>query len=76
MKTFVEWFRANGAKLEGASVATFPGYEMGLKAEMDIEKNSLIIAVPRSMMMTVETAARSPLGRAMSGSRQSNGLKP
>lgn len=65
VKCFTDWVRANGAKFEGASVASFPGYELGVKAEMNIIQGSLVIAVPRDMMMTVETAAKSPLGVLM-----------
>lgn len=65
VKCFTDWVRSNGAKFDGASVASFAGYELGVKAEMDLVQGSLVIAVPRDMMMTVETAAKSPLGVLM-----------
>lgn len=65
MRCFTDWVRANGAVFDGASIASFDGYELGIRAEMDMAKDSLVIAVPRNLMMTVETAARSPLGVLM-----------
>lgn len=59
---FTNWLDVNGAKFEGCGIADFPGYELGLKAEIDIAQDSLIIAVPRSLMLTVETAGSSELG--------------
>lgn len=61
IERFTDWVRSNGAKFEGCSITEFPGYELGLKADIDIKKNSLIIAIPRSLMLTVEAANKSLL---------------
>ncbi|CAB3360283.1 Hypothetical predicted protein [Cloeon dipterum] len=59
---FLEWLEENGALFEGVSVATFEGYELGLKAEKDFEVGELLMAIPRKTMLTLENARLSELG--------------
>lgn len=59
---FTDWVKCNGAIFEGACIDSFTGYELGIRAKMDIVKDSLVIAVPRNLMMTIESAMKSPLG--------------
>jgi hypothetical protein len=44
---FMKWALENGAKLNGCSIQEFEGYELGIKADVDIEQSTLVIAVPR-----------------------------
>lgn len=59
IERFTTWLRENGALFEGTSIAEFPGYDLGLKAEIDIPEASLIIAVPRKLMFTIESVKNS-----------------
>jgi histone-lysine N-methyltransferase SETD3 len=58
---FMKWALENGAKLNGCSIQEFEGYELGIKADVDIEQSTLVIAVPRKLMMSVESAKQSIL---------------
>lgn len=57
------WVRQNGGEYHGVSVDRFPGYDLGLKADEDIAENTLIVAIPRRLMMTVEAAKKTILGK-------------
>lgn len=59
---FTTWLNENGAEFKGTSIAEFPGYDLGLKADVDVQESTLIIAVPRKLMMTVEAAKKSAMG--------------
>lgn len=61
LESFSKWLKANGAIFDGSSIAEFPGYDLGLKADIDIPYASLFIAVPRKLMMTVEGAKKTML---------------
>ncbi|KAL1510056.1 hypothetical protein ABEB36_004712 [Hypothenemus hampei] len=56
--TFLKWLKEHGAELNGCSVAHFEGYDLGIKAEQDIPQSSLVIVVPRELMISVETAQK------------------
>lgn len=62
IRKFTKWVEENGAKFDGLSIEEFPGYELGIKAERDITEGSLVISVPRKLMMTLEAARKSVLG--------------
>lgn len=59
---FTDWVKSNGAIFEGSEITEFQGYDLGLKANTDISQDSLIIAIPRKLMLTVEEAKNSSLG--------------
>lgn len=61
IERFTDWVKGNGAIFEGCSITEFAGYDLGLKADIDIPKDSLIIAIPRALMLTVEAASKSAL---------------
>ncbi|KAL3266845.1 hypothetical protein HHI36_010996 [Cryptolaemus montrouzieri] len=61
LASFSDWLKREGAIFEGCSIADFPGYDLGLKADIDIPFGSLFIAVPKKVMMTIETAKESIL---------------
>ncbi|XP_015587046.1 histone-lysine N-methyltransferase setd3 [Cephus cinctus] len=54
---FIKWLRDNGANVDGASIAEFPGFELGLKAEKDFIQNQLMLEIPRKLILSVESAA-------------------
>lgn len=58
INAFTSWLKENGATFEGCSIQNFPGFELGLKANIDIQEASLVITVPRKLMMTLESAKR------------------
>ncbi|XP_044255810.1 actin-histidine N-methyltransferase [Tribolium madens] len=58
---FMKWASENGAQLNGCSIEEFEGYGLGVKANVDIAESSLVIAVPRKLMMSVENAKESIL---------------
>ncbi|XP_063915361.1 actin-histidine N-methyltransferase [Zophobas morio] len=61
INNFMKWCTENGAHLNGCSIQEFEGYELGIKAEVDIQQSSLVIAVPRKLMMSIENARESIL---------------
>ncbi|KAJ8954930.1 hypothetical protein NQ314_006992 [Rhamnusium bicolor] len=58
---FVKWVNENGAELKGCTITEFKGFELGLKVNTDIPQSSLVIAVPRKLMLSIETARKSEL---------------
>lgn len=61
LNQFTEWMTTNGAKFDGIEIAEFAGYELGLKTNVNIDKSSLIISVPRNLMLTYDAAKKSEL---------------
>ncbi|KAF4519501.1 hypothetical protein B566_EDAN010686, partial [Ephemera danica] len=62
----IAWLQHHGAHMDGISVQHFEGYDLGLLAEQDFEEGDLMIAVPRNLMLSVETARFSELGPMVS----------
>ncbi|XP_012256557.2 actin-histidine N-methyltransferase [Athalia rosae] len=54
---FVKWLVDNGANVDGVSVAEFPGYDFGLKAERNFTEGQLILEIPRKLIFCTQTAA-------------------
>ncbi|GBP49169.1 Histone-lysine N-methyltransferase setd3 [Eumeta japonica] len=46
----------------GVNISKFEGYDLGLKAERDFESGSLLLTVPKKLMMTEKDAKESELG--------------
>lgn len=61
IENFVKWATENGAELNGCSIDEFEGYGLGMKANIDVDESSLVMAVPRKLMMSVENAKGSVL---------------
>lgn len=55
---FTKWITDNGAQINGCSISLFEDYDLGLKVNTDIPISSLVISVPRNVMLTVEAASR------------------
>ncbi|XP_012225390.1 actin-histidine N-methyltransferase [Linepithema humile] len=54
---FTNWLTENGARMDGVSIAEYPGYDLGLKAEADFAENQLILEIPRALIFSTYTAA-------------------
>ena len=54
---FINWLGENGANVDGASVAEFPGYDLGLKAERNFLENQPILRIPRELIFSIHNAA-------------------
>ncbi|KAK9891638.1 hypothetical protein WA026_015602 [Henosepilachna vigintioctopunctata] len=63
---FTDWLKSNGAIFNGCSIADFPGYDLGLKADVDVTYGTLFIAVPTKLMMRIESAKKSILKNLIS----------
>lgn len=57
IEQFTNWLTENGARADGVSIAEFPGYDLGLKAEADFAENQLILEIPRALIFSTYTAA-------------------
>ncbi|KAF7993010.1 hypothetical protein HCN44_005791 [Aphidius gifuensis] len=57
IKQFIDWLKDNNANIDGISIAEFPGFELGLKAEKSYEANELLLEIPGKLIFSVETAA-------------------
>lgn len=57
IEQFMNWLAENGARVEGVSIAEFPGYDLGMKAETDFVENQLILEIPRTLIFSTYTAA-------------------
>lgn len=62
VKKFTKWAGENGANFEGLTIQEYEGYELGLKTEREVVEGSLVISVPRKLMLTIESAKNSILG--------------
>lgn len=56
---FTKWMTENGAEINGCSIHVFENYDLGVKVDTDIPASSLVIAVPRNLMLNVEISAES-----------------
>ena len=54
---FMKWLTDNGAEIHGVSLAEFPGYDMGVKADRHFNANDIAVEIPRKLIMSTETAA-------------------
>lgn len=57
IKQFIDWLKDNNANIDGISIAEFPGFELGLKAEKSYEANELLLEIPGKLIFSLETAA-------------------
>uniref|UniRef100_A0A4W5RC81 protein-histidine N-methyltransferase n=1 Tax=Hucho hucho TaxID=62062 RepID=A0A4W5RC81_9TELE len=63
------WAQESGASCEGVEIANFAGEGFGLRATKDIKAEELFLWIPRTMLMTVESAKNSVLGPLYSQDR-------
>ncbi|KAJ1522792.1 hypothetical protein ONE63_001948 [Megalurothrips usitatus] len=57
---FLLWLRNNNVEFDGLKIAEYPGLDLGIEAEKDFKEGDMMIAVPRSVMLTVENIQHSP----------------
>ncbi|KAK3913777.1 Actin-histidine N-methyltransferase [Frankliniella fusca] len=58
---FLSWLRNNKVEFDGLRIVEYPGLDFGIEAEKDFKEGDMMIAVPRSAMLTVENIHNSPL---------------
>lgn len=57
IEKFMVWLREHGANVDKTSIAEFPEYDLGLKAECDLVENQLILDIPRRLIFNTQSAA-------------------
>ncbi|CAH1159824.1 unnamed protein product [Phaedon cochleariae] len=65
IENFTKWVIENGAEIKGCEIAQFDGFDLGLRVTTEIPFSSLVIAVPRNLMMSLETARKTDLKNIM-----------
>ncbi|KAF3844319.1 hypothetical protein F7725_007482 [Dissostichus mawsoni] len=63
----VSWAQESGASCDGFTVANFGTEGYGLRATRDIKAEELFLWIPRKMLMTVESAQNSVMGKGAMG---------
>lgn len=58
---FLNWFKDNEGIMQGCGIKKFENFDLGLVAEQDIPYGSLFIAVPRKLMLSVDSINQSLL---------------
>lgn len=58
---FMNWCEENGAQLKGCKIENIEGFDLGLKVCTEIPPSSLVISVPRKLMLTIEAAKKTEL---------------
>ncbi|XP_075154533.1 actin-histidine N-methyltransferase-like [Haematobia irritans] len=51
---FYQWAKENDIQYDGIEIAEFPGYDLGLKAKRDINKDELLFGIPRKLVLCEE----------------------
>lgn len=51
---FDEWARKGGVRSDAVEIATFPGYQLGLRATRDIAADEQVLSVPRELIFSEE----------------------
>ncbi|XP_010771378.1 histone-lysine N-methyltransferase setd3-like [Notothenia coriiceps] len=63
----MSWAQESGASCDGFTVANFGTEGYGLRATRDIKAEELFLWIPRKMLMTVESAQNSVMGKGGKG---------
>ncbi|XP_063696141.1 actin-histidine N-methyltransferase [Culicoides brevitarsis] len=56
LEAFSKFMHDNGAKIDSVDVTEFPGYDLGLRAQRDFEKNELFITIPDKLVFSFDKA--------------------
>ncbi|GFS14344.1 histone-lysine N-methyltransferase [Elysia marginata] len=59
---FLQWLNDNGVDTQSIEIAEFPGVGFGLKSLKDLKEGDKLLQIPRKLMLTVDSAKKSPLG--------------
>lgn len=54
LKIFLEWAEENGAKCSGMEIVQFDNFGMGLKATDNISKDTVLLNIPNTMLLSLE----------------------
>ncbi|XP_058798378.1 actin-histidine N-methyltransferase isoform X2 [Phymastichus coffea] len=57
IEEFINWMKKNGAKIDGVRIDYFPSYELGLRANIDLNEGEVILEIPRALIFNVYSAA-------------------
>ncbi|PYI21046.1 ribosomal N-lysine methyltransferase [Aspergillus violaceofuscus CBS 115571] len=52
---FMQWAKSQGVTINGITPARFPGRRLGMKATRTIEENEVMLSVPVSAMLTIDS---------------------
>ncbi|XP_016982700.1 actin-histidine N-methyltransferase [Drosophila rhopaloa] len=55
VEAFSSWAKNGGVHSEGLEIAIFPGYQLGLRATRQLEKEELVLSVPRALIFSEES---------------------
>jgi len=55
VEAFSAWAKEGGVHSEGLEIAIFPGYQLGLRATRQLEKEELVLSVPRKLIFSEES---------------------
>lgn len=59
IENFIRWVTENGGEIKGCSVHHFDNYDLGIRVNTDIPISSLVISVPRPIILNLEVAVQS-----------------
>ncbi|OJJ97149.1 hypothetical protein ASPACDRAFT_80639 [Aspergillus aculeatus ATCC 16872] len=65
---FMQWAKSQGVTINGITPARFPGRRLGMKATRMIEENEVMLSVPVSAMLTIDSIPSSFVEQFPSGS--------
>ncbi|RAH49862.1 ribosomal N-lysine methyltransferase, partial [Aspergillus brunneoviolaceus CBS 621.78] len=65
---FMRWAKSQGVTINGITPARFPGRRLGMKATRTIEENEVMLSVPVSAMLTIDSIPSSFVEQFPSGS--------
>lgn len=54
---FMDWLEQHGAAVDNVTIHSFPGYGLGLRAEVNFQENQLLMTIPRNLIFSLHTAA-------------------
>ncbi len=60
--TLEKWALENGAELNNVTISEFEGFDYGLQATDTVKEGSVVVLVPKNLMITVNCIPGSPMG--------------
>lgn len=59
LDNFLKWVKENGGEINKCFIDHFENYDLGIRADTDISTSSLVISIPRCIILNLEVAAQS-----------------
>lgn len=56
------WAKENGVEMNNVQITEVRGFDYGLVATNDVTEGSIVVSVPKRLMITVDSIKDSPLG--------------